>query len=160
MLNNTQFLDLMKSYMNPEFYMSSIKNTPNIDFSSITGTMQRAMNILLTTNQIATESMQAMLKKNSEIVQNNINTVLNSTKEAMSSGDFKQASDCHQKCLKSIYETSVNNAKEFANIAYESSAKILEAVNKNISENVDQASSNMKNMAEQTEKTVFNKKSV
>lgn len=158
MLNNTQFLDLMKFYMNPEFYMSSVKNMPNIDFSSVTGTMQRAMNILLTTNQIATESMQNLLKKNSEMIQNNVNAVLSSTKEAMSSGDLKQANDCHQKCLKSIYETSMNNAKELANIAYESSAKILEAVNKNIAENVHHASSNMHNMAEQVQKNTFNKK--
>lgn len=97
MLNNTQFLDFMKSYMNPELYVSSIKNMPNIDFSSTTGTMQRALNIFVTTNQIATESMQNLLKKNSEMVQHNVNTILNSTKEAMGSNDFKQASDCHQK---------------------------------------------------------------
>jgi len=158
MLNNTQFLDFMKSYMNPEFYMSSVKNMPSVDLSSVTGTMQRAMNILLTTNQIATESMQHLLKKNSEMLQNNVNNFLNSTKEAMNSGDLKQAGDCHQKCLKSVYETYMDNAKEFANIAYQSSAKILEAVNKNISENVHQASSNVQNMAEQAQKNVFNKK--
>lgn len=61
-------------------------------------------------------------------------------------------------CFKSIYETSMSNAKEIANIAYETSAKILEVVNKNISENVHQASSNMQNMAEQAQKNVFNKK--
>ncbi|HJD56459.1 MAG TPA: phasin family protein [Rickettsia endosymbiont of Pyrocoelia pectoralis] len=159
MLNNTQFLDLMKSYMNPEFYMSSVKNMPSVDLSSVTGTMQRAMNIVLTTNQIATESMQAILKKNSEIIQNNVNTILNTTKETMNSSDFKHNSECHQQCFKSLYETSMNNAKEFANIAYETSAKIMEAVNKNISENVHQASSNMQNMAEQAQKNVFNKKS-
>lgn len=74
--------------------------------------------------------MQNLLKKNSEMVQHNVNTILNSTKEAMVSNDFKQASDCHQKCFKSIYETSMNHAKEIANIAYETSAKILEAVNR------------------------------
>ena len=35
MLNNTQFLDLMKSYMNLQFYMSSMKNIPAVDLSSI-----------------------------------------------------------------------------------------------------------------------------
>lgn len=143
MLNNTQFLDMMKSYMNPEVYMSSIKNIPNVDFSSVTGTMQRAMNIFTTTNQIAVESMQALIKKNSEILQSNVNNIVNSTKEAMNSGDIKQATDCHQQCLKSIYETSINNAKELANIAYESSAKILEAVNKNVAENVHQTAENV-----------------
>lgn len=151
MLNNTQFLDLMKSYMNPEFYMSSFKNMPNVDLSAFAGTMQRAMNIFTTTNQIATESMHALVKKNSEIFQENINNILNSVKEVASSGDFKQASDCHQKCFKSVYETSINNAKDMANIAYEASAKILEAVNKNIAENVHQAS-------EVVQKNTFNKK--
>ncbi|MFA1687956.1 phasin family protein [Candidatus Rickettsia barbariae] len=89
--------------MNPEFYMSSMKNIPSADLASITNTMQRAMNILLITNQIATESMQSLLKKNSEIIQNNVNTILNTTKEAATSKDFKQASEYHQKCLKSIY---------------------------------------------------------
>ena len=157
MLNNTQFLDLMKSYINPEFYMSSIKNMSNIDFSSITNTIQRSMNILVTTNQIATEGIQTLLKKNSEIIQNNINTILNTTKEVMYSKDLKQANDYHQKCLKSICETTVNNTKEFVNISYESSAKILEAVNKNVIENVHHASDNMKNMAEQVQKNIFNK---
>nr|WP_231569155.1 phasin family protein [Rickettsia endosymbiont of Ixodes pacificus] len=120
--------------------MSSMKNIPSVDLSSITNTMQRAMNILLTTNQIATESMQSLLKKNSEIIQNNVNTILNTTKEAANSKDFKQASKCHQKCLKSIYETSMDNSKELASIAYESSTKILEAANKHIAENVHHAS--------------------
>ncbi|WP_253308438.1 MULTISPECIES: phasin family protein [unclassified Rickettsia] len=143
MLNNTQFLDMMKSYMNPEAYMSSIKNIPNVDLSSVTGTIQRAMNIFTTTNQIAIESMQTLIKKNSEILQSNVNNIVNSTKEAMNSGDIKQAADCHQQCLKSVYETSINNAKELANIAYESSAKILEAVNKNVAENVHHAAENV-----------------
>ncbi|MFY9590322.1 phasin family protein [Rickettsia endosymbiont of Halotydeus destructor] len=143
MLNNTQFLDMMKSYMNPESYMNSIKNMPNVDLSSVAGTMQKVMNIFTTTNQIATESMQALIKKNSEILQSNVNDILNSTKEAMSSGDLNHTSECQKKCLKSVYETSMNNAKELANIAYESSAKILEAVNKNVAENVHQAAENI-----------------
>ncbi len=75
----------------------------------------------------------------------------------MGSNDFKQASDCHQKCFKSIYDTSMNNAKEIVNITYETSAKVLEVVNKNISENVHQASSNMQNMADQAQKNVLKK---
>ncbi|KJV78331.1 phasin family protein [Rickettsia rhipicephali str. Ect] len=35
----------MKSYMNPEFYMSSMKNIHSVDLASITNTMQRAMRI-------------------------------------------------------------------------------------------------------------------
>jgi phasin family protein len=148
----------MKSYMNSESYMNSMKNMPNVDLSSVAGTMQKVMNIFTTTNQIATESMQTLIKKNSEILQSNVNEILSSTKEAMSSGDLKQASECQQKCLKSVYETSMNNAKELANIAYESSAKILEAVNKNVSENVHQASETANKATENMQKNVFNKK--
>nr|WP_231726274.1 phasin family protein [Rickettsia rhipicephali] len=58
--------------------------------------------------------MQSLLKKNSEIIQNTVNTILNTTKEAATSKDFKQAIECHQKCLKSIYETSMDNAKDIS----------------------------------------------
>ncbi len=84
--------------------------------------------------------------------------ILNTTKEAANAKDFKQASEYHQKCLKSIYETSMDNAKKLASIAYESSTQILEAANKHIAENVHHASNNMQNMAEQVQKN-FNKKS-
>ncbi|ADE30383.1 phasin family protein [Rickettsia prowazekii] len=157
MLNNTQFLNLMKSYMKPEFYMSSIKNTTNLDLSSITNTIQKAMNIFFTTNKISTESMQSLFKKNSEIIQNNINTILNSTKEVINSKDFKQATEYHQKCVKSIYETSMDNAKELANIAYEASNKIFEAANKHITKNIHNASNNIHNTAEQVQKNFNNK---
>ncbi|AAU04261.1 phasin family protein [Rickettsia typhi] len=156
MLNNTQFLNLMKSYMNPEFYMNSMKNTTNLDLSSITNTVQKAMNIFFTTNKIATESLQSLLKKNSEIIQNNINTILNSTKEVTNSKDFKQATECHQKCVKSIYETSMDNAKELANIAYETSNKIFEAANKHMTDNIHNASNNS-NTTEQVQKNFNNK---
>ncbi|MFV9901875.1 MAG: hypothetical protein AB8U27_07185 [Rickettsia conorii subsp. raoultii] len=52
----------------------------------------------------------------------------------------------------------MDNAKELASIAYESSTKILEAANKHIAENVHHASNNMQNMAEPVQKN-FNKKS-
>lgn len=158
MLNNTQFLDLMKSYMKPEAYMNSIKNMPGIDLSSIAGIMQKAMNIFTTTNQIATESMQAVLKKNSELLQSNINNALNTAKEVMESGDIKHATECHHKCMKLMYDNSMHHAKEYANLAHEASAKIVAAVNKNVSEASHNASANVHDMAENAQKNTFNKK--
>ncbi len=144
--NTTQFLDLMKSFMNPEFYTNSLKNFPVTDFSTMSDTIKKSTKILATTNQIATESLHHMIQKNSEAFQNNTMNMFNTVKEAMSSGDLKKITECQQKYLKSAYESSIHNAKDFANMASEASLKMIETVN-NMSEQVVKACDNIKNKA-------------
>jgi phasin family protein len=142
--SNTQFSDLMKSFMNPEFYMSSIKNMPAMDFSAISDTIKKSSQIFTTTNQIATESLQSMFQKNSEVFQKNTADLVTSAKEAISSGDIKKITECQQKYLKSICEASISNAKEFANMASEASFKMMEAVN-GVTEKMTKSCDNIKN---------------
>ncbi|WP_341754948.1 hypothetical protein [Candidatus Tisiphia endosymbiont of Dioctria rufipes] len=61
--STTQFLDLMKSFMNPEVYMNSVKNLPVMDFSAMSDTIKKSTKILTTINQIVTESLQSMIQK-------------------------------------------------------------------------------------------------
>ena len=129
MNSTTQFLDLMKSFMNPEFYMSSSKNVPPVDFAAVSDTIKKGSKILATTNQLATESLQSMVKKNSEVFQNNTMLLMDSAKEAINSGDFKQLAECQQKYLKSSYENAMSNAKEFSSMVSDSSAKMMQMVN-------------------------------
>ncbi|WP_342278740.1 hypothetical protein [Candidatus Tisiphia endosymbiont of Myopa tessellatipennis] len=72
MTNSTaQFVDFMKSFMNPEVYINSVKNLPVMDFSAMSDTIKKSTKIFTTTNQIVTESLQSMIQKNSEDFQNN-----------------------------------------------------------------------------------------
>ncbi|WP_341758515.1 phasin family protein [Candidatus Tisiphia endosymbiont of Ditula angustiorana] len=144
--STTQFLDLMKSFMNPEVYMNSVKNLPVMDFSAMSDTIKKSTKILTTTNQIVTESLQSMIQKNSEAFQNNAMNMLNSTKDAIASGDLNQIAECQQKYLKSTCETSINNIKEFASMASDSSMKMFDAIN-SITGEMTKTCDNIKNKA-------------
>lgn len=132
--STTQFLDLMKSFMSPEFYANSAKNIPPVDFAAVSDTIKKGSKILATTNQIATESLQSMIKKNSETFQNNTTLLVDAAKEAMNSGDFKQLAACQQEYLKSSYESAVSGVKEFTNMVSDSSAKMLQMVNETMAQ--------------------------
>lgn len=142
--NTTDFLEIMKSFMNPEFYMNSVKNLPTMDFSSMSETISKSAKIMTTTNQIAAESLQSMIQKNSEAFQMSTMDMVNSAKEAMSSGDLKQVAEFQQKYLNSVYATSINNAKDFANMAYDAAAKIADTINK-MADQMSKNATNIKN---------------
>ncbi|MCC8417428.1 MAG: phasin family protein [Rickettsia endosymbiont of Bryobia graminum] len=144
--HTNQFLDMMKNFMNPENYMKAVKDMPAMDFSAISETINKSAKIMTTTNQIAAESLQSMMQKNSEYFQNHTMQMMNAVKEAMSSGDPKHLVELQQKCIKSACENSINNAKEFADMAHDTSGKIIEAMN-NITDQV------AKNFAKATKKS-------
>ncbi|BFD45942.1 MULTISPECIES: phasin family protein [unclassified Candidatus Tisiphia] len=147
MTNSTaQFVDFMKSFMNPEVYINSVKNLPVMDFSAMSDTIKKSTKILTTTNQIVTESLQSMIQKNSEDFQNNAMNMLNSTKDAITSGDLNQIAECQQKYLKSTCETSINNIKEFVSMASDTSMKMFDAINSMTGE-MTKTCDNIKNKA-------------
>lgn len=147
MTNSTaQFVDFMKSFMNPEVYINSVKNLPVMDFSAMSDTIKKSTKILTTTNQIVTESLQSMIQKNSEDFQNNAMNMLNSTKDAITSGDLNQIAECQQKYLKSTCETSINNIKEFVSMASDTLMKMFSAINSMTGE-MTKACDNIKNKA-------------
>ncbi|MDD9335381.1 MAG: phasin family protein [Rickettsiaceae bacterium] len=147
MTNSTaQFVDFMKSFMNPEVYINSVKNLPVMDFSAMSDTIKKSTKILTTTNQIVTESLQSMIQKNSEDFQNNAINMLNSTKDAITSGDLNQIAECQQKYLKSTCETSINNIKEFVSMASDTSMKMFDAINSMTGE-MTKTCDNIKNKA-------------
>ncbi len=147
MTNSTaQFVDFMKSFMNPEVYINSVKNLPVMDFSAMSDTIKKSTKILTTTNHIVTESLQSMIQKNSEDFQNNAMNMLNSTKDAITSGDLNQIAECQQKYLKSTCETSINNIKEFVSMASDTSMKMFDAINSMTGE-MTKTCDNIKNKA-------------
>ncbi|WP_341755639.1 phasin family protein [Candidatus Tisiphia endosymbiont of Ptychoptera albimana] len=147
MTNSTaQFVDFMKSFMNPEVYINSVKNLPVMDFSAMSDTIKKSTKILTTTNQIVTESLQSMIQKNSEDFQNNAMNMLNSTKDAITSGDLNQIAECQQKYLKSTCETSINNIKEFVSMVSDTSMKMFDAINSMTGE-MTKTCDNIKNKA-------------
>lgn len=143
--STTQFLDLMKSFMNPEVYMNSVKNLPVMDFSAMSDTIKKSTKILTTTNQIVTESLQSMVQKFRGFSEQ-CYEYAEFSKRCNSFWRFNQIAECQQKYLKSTCETSINNIKEFASMASDSSMKMFDAIN-SITREMTKTCDNIQNKA-------------
>lgn len=143
--NNNVLFDFMKSFMNPEFAVNLSKNIPAMDFTSFTNMAKKNAEILNSTSQEVAENMQSMIKKGSEILQNQTADYFNVVRDIISAEDPNRAAAYQRDYIKSCTEKSVNNSKELIDMASNSTLEIFNYVNKNISENISRAFNNNDN---------------
>ena len=137
MTNNTnQFLDLMKSYMNPEFLMNSMKNPSFMNNSSFTDSMKKNAEILTNTNQKLNDHIQSLAKKNAELLQSKATEMFSTIKDAISTGDVKKIAESQNEYVKSTIENSMNNAKEIIDLTSKASIEIFNIINQSMTANI------------------------
>jgi phasin family protein len=134
-MKNNPF-DFMQSFMNQDNLMNSMKNMPNMDPSSFNAMLKSNADVITATNQMLSESIQSVLKRNTDSLQKNTTEMFNSMKDAISAGDAEQINSCQQKYLKSTLENNINNTKEILDITTKSSIEILDTIGKNMGENL------------------------
>lgn len=134
---NNQFFDFLKPFYNAEFLANYMKNTPVMDFTSLTNMFKKNTEALSELNQTAARNVQTVVKKGAEIFQNNATHTFNAVKNAVSVQDFEQMAAHQQNYVKSMMENGLNDAKEMMNVTSEASMEIASAVSKNLTENVN-----------------------
>jgi phasin family protein len=134
---STNQFDFAQQFMNPENFMKGMKGMPTIDFSSFSNMLKNNADAITEANKMASESMQSILKRGSESLQQNATEMFNSMKEAVAAGDMEQMAHCQQKYLKSTLENNLDNTKEMLDMTSKSAMEILDVVGKNMTENMN-----------------------
>ncbi len=142
----TQFMnqDAMQ-FMNQDAMLKSMEGMPNLDFSSFTNMVKNNAEAITSTNQMASESIQSILKRGADSLQKNATEMFNSMKDATSAGDVEQMSSCQQKYLKSMIENNINNTKEILDMTSKSTREVLDVFGKSMNENLNKAFKNKRN---------------
>jgi len=126
--------DFMQNFMQQDSFGKVMKVMPNVDLTSLTNMVKNNSDAITSTNQIASESIQSIMKRGAEGLQKNATDMFNSMKDAVSAGDVEQIAACQQKYIKSTLENNINNTKEVLDIASKSSMEILDTIGKNVSD--------------------------
>lgn len=144
-MSNNQF-DFMQNFMNPENFMKSMKNMPmpGADLSNMSNIMKETSEAFASSGQMATESMQSIMKRGADSFQKNTTELFNSMKDAVSAGNVEQIVSCQQKYLKNSMENNLNNTKEAIEMGSKSAMEILDVMGKNLGENINKAFSKPK----------------
>ncbi|MGI4775549.1 MAG: phasin family protein [Janthinobacterium lividum] len=133
----TQLFDFIQSHCNPEHMMNSMKNNSAIDLSSLTEAAKKSAQTMTSANQLAAESLQSVVKRTTEVYQNNASEMLNVIKDTSSLSNPEQARIRQEQYIKSCLSSSISNAKEIVDIISKSSMEIFDVIGHSVTENID-----------------------
>lgn len=89
-------------------------------------------------NQLAVEGIQAVIKRQAEIVQESIKEANSLVSEITAAGTPEDKILRQVELVKSAYETAISNTKELAEIAAKSNEEAIEVISGRVSDSLDE----------------------
>lgn len=139
MTSNNPF-EMFQGFMNQETISKYMKWTPNMDFNSVTNMFKESSEVMSSTSQLISDSLQSVAKRGADSFQKNTSEMFSTMKEAISAGDMDQVTNCQQNYLRSAVENNINNAKEILDITSKSSMEILDVLERNFTKTLNKTS--------------------
>ena len=136
-MNNNNPFEYMQSFMKNENFTKNMKDMPNMDFSSASNMMKSTAEAINSTNQMASESVQSIVKRGADSLQKNTTELYNTMKEAVSAGDANQINQCQQKYLLTALGNNVNSTKEILDMSTKSMMEIIDVFHNGFKENIN-----------------------
>jgi phasin family protein len=136
MNNNFNFLDSMKDFMNPENFTKHFNSMPAYDLSQFAEGAKRNAEALTEAGKVASESAQAIMRRGSEIAQDNATHLFNSMKEIASAGNPEKATSCQQQFVQNFMQQAVSNTKEMMDMSSKALMEVFEKVSKHTNDNI------------------------
>lgn len=139
MAQSTQnpFADAFKAFT--DFSAFSNQKAPAFDMNSLLAAQRRNAETLSTVNQVITESFQAVIRRQAEIMQSNASEVFQLVKEVTTANSPETATAKQTAFAKSALETAISNTRELAEMVSKSNIEVFDVIGRRISENICEA---------------------
>jgi phasin family protein len=125
------------AYNNP--FSDLFKNS--FDFNQLFATQRRNIEALSAANQAVVEGVQAISRRQAEVVRSNVEGVLKASKDIMSSGTPESNLTKQAELTKSIFENTLSNLREITETATKSGFEAFDVLNKRMAESLEEISS-------------------
>jgi phasin family protein len=122
-----QISTLMKNY-----------KLPGVDVDSIVANQRKTVEALTSANRVALEGMQAVIKRQVEILQETMNETAKAFDSIAKAGSPPEAAAKQAELAKSAYERALSNARELAEMITKAQKEATDAINARISEFLDE----------------------
>lgn len=112
--------------------------TPAFDFNSLFELQRRNVEAFAAANQVVAEGVQAIARRQAEVVRNNVDTVLNASKDLVAGGTPEINVEKQAALTKNLFEKSLANAREVSEMVTKSSFEAFDLLNKRASESIEE----------------------
>jgi phasin family protein len=114
---------------------------PGIDFEAIVASQRKNIEAVTTANQLAVEGLQAVLRRQAEIIRQSIEEASSLVGDFTSVGAPEEKAAKQAELVKSTFEKALANVKELSELVAKSNAEAADILAKRVSESLDEVKS-------------------
>ncbi len=111
---------------------------PGVDMDAVISSQKKNIEAVNAANQTAIEGVQALAKRQAEILRQSMEEATKAAKEVADVGELGDIPAKQAEIAKAAFEKGLANMKELADMAAKSNAEALDMVNKRVAENFDE----------------------
>lgn len=132
-------IDFDPAKMTEEFTkMMGQYQVPGLDMNALIESQRRNLEAVTQANRVALEGVQAVAKRQAEILQATLSEAVAAVEAIAGSGSPQEATARQADLVKGAYEKALSNMKELAELVAKSNAEAGEAINNRIAESLDE----------------------
>lgn len=137
--SNKQYADMFKTFSNFK--------APNVDMSRMLATGRKNAEAFSAINQMMIEGMQTVTRRQTEIMQENVEGFLKATKDILTSSSPETNTQKQADFTRSVYENTVSSARELSEMISKSCMDAFDLINKRTSQSIEEMSRMTKSAA-------------
>ncbi|CCQ72286.1 phasin family protein [Magnetospira sp. QH-2] len=111
---------------------------PGLDPEAMMETQRKNFEALTSANKVALEGMQAVVRRQAEILQQTMDEMTSTLSGLAAGGTPQEAAAKQVEQVKGAFEKALTNARELAEMSAKSNAEAADAINKRFTESMDE----------------------
>ncbi|WP_119678055.1 phasin family protein [Indioceanicola profundi] len=132
----TKFMDPTK-FMDMSRMMADFK-VPGVDMEGILATQRKNIEALTTANQLAVEGLQAVMRRQAEIMRQTMEEASSTMSDMMAAGTPEDKVNKQAELIKAQFEKAIANMKELAEMVAKANNEAAEVLSSRVSASIEE----------------------
>ena len=133
----------MADYKNPFADMDVQKmmgefKLPNVDVDAVVAAQKKNIEALTSANQLAVEGIQAIARRQAEIMRHTVEELQQNMQYFMGAGAPEAKVAASTELTKTAFEKAISNMKELSEMVAKSNCEAFDVINKRVAESLDE----------------------
>ncbi len=135
--DNVVDFDISKYFGDLNKYVADFK-APGFDFDALAASQRRNYEAVVAANQLAVDAMQAVLKRQAEILRHSVEEMTVASRALSAPGSAPEKAAKQTEMTKDAFERAVTNARELSEMIAKSNTEALDLLNKRFVQSLDE----------------------
>lgn len=132
-----QFFDFDISKFDMSKYLGDFK-VPGMDIDSLVSSQRKNIEALTQANKLAFEGVQAVVKRQAEILRQTVDEIAQVTKDIAEPGNPQDKAAKQTEIAKDAFERSLSNMRELSEMIAKANSEAFDLLNKRFTQNLDE----------------------